>query len=274
MNVPGFIKSKSPAILTGIGLAAGVGALYFTYKKAPVISAILNDPNKTKKEKFFGVLKEGAIPIGLAAISGGCVIGGQYVAAVKTAKATQAAVTASTAAAVASKELRDFQTKTREIVGDEKFKEIKESIIEDQVERGTYSDICQPTNTIKCNGGGNTLWYDTRHDRWFRCAPQHIDNCIDEINTLISNQDYATVMDLYSAVGIKSPDDNARGECTDAKFGWTSYDQYSCTGRAQEIELVECKVVPHPETGELGRCFEIYPSPIYEPEKRARDSWG
>lgn len=259
MNVPGFIKSKSPAILTGIGLASGVGALYFTYKKAPVISAILNDPNKTKKEKFFGVLKEGAIPIGLAVISGGCVIGGQYVAAVKTAKATQAAVTASTAAAVASKELRDFQMKTREIVGDEKFKEIKEAVAEEKIENG-YSDICQPTNTIKCVGGGNTLWYDAWHDRWFRAAPQHVEKCIDEINDLIfDGQDYATVADVYSRIGVGIPEKGI-----DTEYGWSSRD--SMGGIADELELVECKAMPYPETGELGRYFEIYPSPIYKPD--------
>lgn len=251
MDVGKFVKSNTPSILTGISLASGAGALYFTYKCAPKVNDILSDKSLTKKERFIGVVKAAAVPIALTIISGGCSIGSLVENNHRIAASTAAA-------AVATRELREFHAKTKEVVGEETYKEIRQSIANDKAKETKKAEIIlEPTtevNHITAPGGGNQLWYDIRHDRWFRKSYAGVIESIKEFNKVVTSWDWSSFAELYTKLELKAP------ACDDI-VGWTSY---NCP---EGIHLVEDQTCIYPDTGETARVFDIEETPEVDPNE-------
>ncbi len=57
MSIEKALKANAPAILTGIGIVANFGAVYFTYKSSKKIAAVLADKSMTKEE-LLNILQE------------------------------------------------------------------------------------------------------------------------------------------------------------------------------------------------------------------------
>ena len=257
MGVSKFIKTNLPAILTGVSVVSTVGAVYFTYKKAPVISAVISDKSLTKGQKFLGVCKAGAIPIALTVISGGCGVGAQVINAHRLAVSAEQLTAATATAAIATKELKELSEKTKEVVGEEKFEEIKKDIVEDHIKQGT-GEVVEPvrvTNVehISTPGGGNTLWYDDRHDRWFRTSPANVNAAIKKFNDSLNSYDFSSLSELYCNLGLTAPP-------SDEHIGYTSY------ANREGINLASFDPTEYPETGEIARIFAIEQVPEIDPD--------
>lgn len=257
MGITKFIKANLPTILTGVSVASTVGAVYFTYKAAPKISAVIADDSLTKRQKFLGVCKAGAIPIALTVISGGTSIGAQAINAHRLAVSAEQLTAATATAAIATKELKELSEKTKEVVGEEKFEEIKKEIVEDHIKQGS-GEVVEPvrvTNVehISTPGGGNTLWYDDRHDRWFRTSPSNVDAAIKKFNAGLNSYDFSSLSELYCNLGLTAPP-------SDDHIGYTSY------ANREGINLASFDPTEYPETGEIARVFAIEQVPEIDPD--------
>lgn len=252
------LKKCAPFILTGLSVASTVGAVYFTYKKAPAISAVISDKSLTKGQRFIGVCKEGAIPLFLTALSGGCSVGAQIINS-HTIGTLTGQLTATTAtAAIATRELKELSDKTKEVVGEEKFKEIKQEIAKDHVANtsGKIEDV-HPTNVtqvehVNTPGNGNTLWYDLRHDRWFRTSPGNVNAAIKKFNDYIKAYDFSSYQELYCQLGLTAP-------TSDEHVGFTSWNN------PDGVALGELDTMEYPETGEVARVFYLENVPEFDP---------
>lgn len=259
------LKKCMPIILTGISVASTVGAVYFTYKKAPEISAVISDRSLTKGQRFINVCKVGAIPLFLTTLSGGCTIGAQVMNSRTITGLTGQLTTATATAAIATKELRELSDKTKEVVGEEKFKDIKEEIAKDRVANtsGRIEEVKDPVNVtqvehINTVGSGNTLWYDERHDRWFRTTPANVEAALKKFNHLIFAYDFGSYQELYCQLGLTAPP-------SDENIG------YTIQNHPDGVSLANFGTVEYPETGEVARIFAIQDVPEFNPDYEAGD---
>lgn len=247
MSIEKALKANAPAILTGIGIVANFGAVYFTYKSSKKIAAVLADKSMTRGQKFLGVVKAGALPLALSVISAGCSMG-SYTIQNQRLKQSQAQLATMTAtAAIATRELKEWREKTVDIVGEEKAREIQQGIVNDKV-KATKSINTEPVTEVShvatSLSGGNTLWYDERHDRWFRTALSNVQNAVSGMNDDLKAYDFVSHQELYSRIGIHAPD-------SDEHVGYTSY------SNPRGVELDEYLTCVYPETGETARILKL-----------------
>lgn len=247
MSIEKVLKANAPAILTGIGIVANFGAVYFTYKSSKKIAAVLADNSLTRGQKFLGVVKAGAIPLALSVISAGCSMGSYSIQnhRLKQSQAQLATMTAT--AAIATRELKEWREKTVDIVGEEKAREIQQEIVNDKV-INTKSFNTEPVTEVNhvatSLSGGNTLWYDERHDRWFRTSLDNVRNAVAGMNDDMRAYDFVSHSELYSRIGIHAPD-------CDQHVGYTSY------SNNRGIHLDEFNTCVYPETNEPARVLKL-----------------
>lgn len=256
-DIGAFAKTNMPSILTGIGLISEAGALYSMYKCADKINDVVSNPTLTKRQKFLGVMKAGAVPFILSAISGTCIVSAQIQCNQRIAALNQGLAASTAAAAVATRELREFHAKTKEVVGEEKYNEIRQGIADDRAKETKAEVILEPTtevNHISAPGGGNQLWYDIRHDRWFRKSYAGVIESIKSFNKVMSSWDQSSMAELYTKLELKAP------ACDDIVV-WTSH---NCP---EGIHLIEDQTCIYPDTGEPARVFAIDETPEINPEE-------
>lgn len=256
MSIEKALKANAPAILTGIGIVANFGAVYFTYKSSKKIAAVLADKSMTRGQKFLGVVKAGALPLALSVISAGCSMG-SYTIQNQRLKQSQAQLATMTAtAAIATRELKEWREKTVDIVGEEKAREIQQEIVNDKA-KATKSFNTEPVTEVShvatSLSGGNTLWYDERHDRWFRTSLDNVRKAVDNMNTDLRAYDFVAHSELYSEIGIHAP------YCDDY-MGYTSY------ANPSGIHLDEYLTCIYPETGETARVLKLKENLEFDPD--------
>ena len=128
-----------------------------------------------------------------AAISAGMTIAA--VIGVNHIGAKKAAAMAS-AYGLAEKALDEWKKKTKEVAGEEKTKEIRESIVRDRFDRSFPDPIIV--------GTGKFLCLDEHTSRFFRSTREDIREAVVSINEMIQHDGSASLTDFWRHIGLES----------------------------------------------------------------------
>lgn len=220
---PLMVKHE-PEILMSMGLVGLVSSIFLaanaTAKATKVVEEEryrLNKEKLTKTEIIKAVWKLYIPTAVLTVVSVPCVIAGNRVSSKRNA-ALAAAYTLSETA------LEEYQNKTKEIVGEKKEKEIRDSVSQDKVNKDY-----KPSSVLLTNGG-DSLFKDELSGRYFKSSWNAIQKAANELNQkAIAGSDITTVNDWFEALGLEPIDGMDH-------LGWRVYD-----GRGLiQIELGSC----------------------------------
>lgn len=193
------LGKRSPEILTAIGIAGMITTVALAVKATPKALELIEEKKEEEQVEQLSVVDtvkttwKCYIP---AAVTGtlsiGCVIGSLNISTRRTAALATAYKVAETA-------LTDYKDKIVEVVGEEKAKEIREKVVEEQVQR-------EPVNKkeIVYIGEGEVACRDLWTGREFSINPATIDIAMAEVNRRIVTDmsGGVPVNDFYELIGI------------------------------------------------------------------------
>lgn len=130
-----------------------------------------------------------------AAISAGMTVAA--VVGVNHIGAKKAAAMAS-AYGLAEKALDEWKKKTKEVAGEEKTKEIRESITRDHFDKSFV------TTPVIVGDGAKFLCLDQHSGRFFRSTREDIREAVVSINEAIQHDGYASLSDFWRHIGLES----------------------------------------------------------------------
>lgn len=225
-----FITKNSPVILTVTAAVGVVTAVAITAKVAPTAKEIIDDSKKQidileskdnlsdeekkeeKKEIIFETCKECAPLIVPPIIVTGLTIG-SIILSHKVNLRRQIAL--ATACDISNKALEEYQEKAKALLG-EKNEKLK---IRDEI-AGDYIAKNPPIESeIISTGHGDTLCFDPKSGRYFRCSPEIVKNVESKLNKKIFTLNYVPLNDLYYEIGLEPID---LGE----DIGWNVMDSF------------------------------------------------
>lgn len=183
------VTEKSPEILVGFGLAGMLTSTVLAVKATPKALDILEEEEDlTNLEKVKKTWKC-YIPatVGYCA-SAACII------AATTTKSRRHAVLAG-AYKVSETAFLEYRSKVKEMIGEEKEKEVRDSIARDRVED-------RPV-LINRAGKGGYLCYDMLSGRYFESDIDKIQKVVNEMNYKLLNDNILSLNEFYFELGIK-----------------------------------------------------------------------
>lgn len=201
-NVVNAISDKSPEILIGFGLAGMLTSTVLAAKATPKALDILEQEDRelSKVDKVKLTWKCYApAAIGYCA-SAACIIGANSVNSKRNAVLAGAYKISEAA-------LLEYRDKVTEVLGEEKEKEIRDSIAEDRVRK------TERKGEVIIAGKGDTLCYDMHSGRYFKSNMDEIKRKLNEINYKLMQDNILSVNDFYDQIGLDPIN-------TGYDFGW------------------------------------------------------
>lgn len=191
-NVINKVSEKSPEILVGIGLAGMLTSTVLAVKATPKALDILaqEDEELTNIEKVKKTWK-----CYIPATIGYCTSAACIIAATSTHNKRNAVLAG--AYKLSESALLEYRNKVVEVVGEEKEKEIRDSIAQDRVEH-------QPV--VTCLGKGDYLCYDMLSGRYFKSDIDKIQKVVNEMNYKLLNDNILSLNEFYYELGMKATD--------------------------------------------------------------------
>lgn len=190
------VIKHSPEILTGIGIIGSVTSVILAVKITPKVITKIQKLEKdniklTKKDIVKLCWKDYAPIAALEIMSIGCIIGGNSINLKRNAAL-------GAAYAMSEKALIKYKDKVIETIGEKEEQKIREKIHEDDIKNNP------PTQgTIILTQNGNTLFRDEISGRYFRSDMITINKVINKLNEKINHQDYVSLNELYSELGLE-----------------------------------------------------------------------
>lgn len=195
-------KAYSPDILTGMAVAGVVSTTVLgakaTIKAVRLVDKSNNERNSAGLEPMSSkqVVKltwRGYVPTAvLATVTVSAILGANTVSNRRNAALVGLY-------SMTERNLKEYQDKVVEFMGEEKAKEIKESITDDKIKENPVSET-----TIIHTGGGDVLCYDELSGRYFNSSKNKIDSAINDLNKLMLNTYTASLNEYYEAIGLPS----------------------------------------------------------------------
>lgn len=201
-NVVNAISDKSPEILIGFGLAGMLTSTVLAVKATPKALDILEQEDRelSKVDKVKLTWKCYApAAIGYCA-SAACIIGANSVNSKRNAVLAGAYKISEAA-------LLEYRDKVTEVLGEDKEKEIRDSIAEDRVRK------TERKGEVIVAGKGDTLCYDMHSGRYFKSNMDEIKRKLNEINYKLMQDNILSVNDFYDQIGLDPIN-------TGYDFGW------------------------------------------------------
>ena len=193
-NVVNTISDKSPEILIGFGLAGMLTSTVLAVKATPKALDILaeqEDRELSKVDKVKLTWKCYApAAIGYCA-SAACIIGANSVNTKRNAVLAGAYKISESA-------LLEYRDKVKEVIGEEKEKEIHAKIAEDR-------RCKEPENqgNVILTGKGDVLCYDMYSGRYFKSEMDEINAILNELNYKLMQDNLLALNDFYDALGLQ-----------------------------------------------------------------------
>lgn len=193
-NVVNTISDKSPEILIGFGLAGMLTSTVLAAKATPKALKILEDEEPysgrlSKVDKVKLTWKCYAPAAVGYCVSAACIIGANSVNVKRNAVLAGAYKLSETA-------LLEYRDKVTEVLGEEKEKEIRDSIAEDRVNKA------ERKGEVIIAGKGDTLCYDMHSGRYFKSNMDEIKRKLNEINYKLMQDNILSVNDFYDQIGL------------------------------------------------------------------------
>ena len=194
------VTEKSPEILVGFGLAGMLTSTVLAVKATPKALDILaqEEEDLTNFEKVKKTWK-----CYVPAAVGYCVSAACIVAATSTQSKRHAVLAG--AYKVTETAFIEYRGKVKEMIGEEKEKEVRDSIAKDRVED-------KPV-IINRSGKGDFLCYDMLSGRYFESDIDKIQKVVNEMNYKLLNDNILSLNEFYYELGIK-------GTSYGAEQGW------------------------------------------------------
>lgn len=193
-NVVNTISDKSPEILIGFGLAGMLTSTVLAVKATPKALDILaeqEDRELSKVDKVKLTWKCYApAAIGYCA-SAACIIGANSVNTKRNAVLAGAYKLSESA-------LLEYRDKVKEVIGEEREKEIHAKIAEDR-------RCKEPENqgNVILTGKGDVLCYDMYSGRYFKSEMDEINGILNELNYKLMQDNLLALNDFYDALGLQ-----------------------------------------------------------------------
>lgn len=193
-NVVNTISDKSPEILIGFGLAGMLTSTVLAVKATPKALDILaeqEDRELSKVDKVKLTWKCYApAAIGYCA-SAACIIGANSVNTKRNAVLAGAYKISESA-------LLEYRDKVKEVIGEEREKEIHAKIAEDR-------RCKEPENqgNVILTGKGDVLCYDMYSGRYFKSEMDEINAILNELNYKLMQDNLLALNDFYDALGLQ-----------------------------------------------------------------------
>lgn len=193
-----FIDKNRSSIFIGAGLASMLSGSVIGMIVTPAAVEKLKEEEEKQPLTFWGkvkiLAKYYAIPGTLIAGGTGLVIGGHCVD-----KKAQAAL--ATVASMSEAALGEYKGKLKELVGEEKAKEVEKEIDEKKLETKIAAE---PTPYIYETGHGSYLCYDSFCDRFFRSSKEYIMAAQNDCNKeMLDSMGYCALNELYFRIGLR-----------------------------------------------------------------------
>lgn len=197
-----FSIDNSPAILTAIGVVGTLSTAYLTGKASYKANELMEDeaerrmiagmedepwPTKEKVELVWKLYlpAAGSMVITLSAIIGANRISSRRAAGLAAAYS------------LSERAFSEYKEKVVEKVGEKKEQSYRDEVARDRLEKNPVND-----NTVLITDNGEVLCYDHFTGRYFKSSMEALKSAENEVNSLILNQGYASVSDLYDILGL------------------------------------------------------------------------
>lgn len=198
MKIAGkFLEKHGPKILTGLGIAGFVTSTFLAVKATPKAVKALDEKKRelnTEKLPAKEVVKTTwklylpAVSTGL--VSAGCVIGA-------TAMSTHQTAVLATAYAVSDTALKEYRAKTKEVVGEEKEKLIRDEIAKERIRNTPYN-----SSEVIMTNKPDSLCLETFSNRYFMSNIEKLRQIENILNRRMLDDMYLSVNDWYDEIGL------------------------------------------------------------------------
>ena len=217
------LNKHKPAILTGMGIAAGVTSTVLAVKETPKALESIKIAEEEKGEKLtkMEVVKvtwKHYIPAITTGITAGvCVIGANAVHNKRSAALATACQISATA-------LNEDKEKTLETVGEEAEKQIREKIVKDKEKKNeTKATEKGDSHAVILSDDGEVIFREPISNQEFRSSKEQVKEVQNDLNgQMIDGDMYISLNEFLSALNLRNHD---LGE----DIGWTVNDRISIT---------------------------------------------
>lgn len=191
-----LVADNSPAILTAMGVAGTITAMYLTGKASFKAGHILSEesPHLDIKEKTALVWKEYIPAVGTGAVAVVCIVGSNRISN-RRAAALAAAYT------VSERAWAEYKDKVVERIGAQKEQKVRDEVAQDQVDRNPVS-----SKEVIVVGNGDVLCYDSITGRYFQSNVEAIRKAVNDINRTVLHNMYASLYEFYDLIGLPPTD--------------------------------------------------------------------
>jgi len=128
-------------------------------------------------------------------LSIGCIFGANHINKVRMLQLAGAY-------ALSRKELKEYKDKVKETIGDKKFNELSDSIVQDKILKNPPTEANTITPNMS-NVPNLSLWYDDFSDRYFYSNADYIRRAETEANVQLNKYRELSPNDIYNLLGIK-----------------------------------------------------------------------
>lgn len=199
----GFVKEHSPEILISTGVVGMATSTVLAVRATPKALQLIREKEEelgvvelTKKELVEATWKQYIPAVGVGAVSAACIVLG-------TSKNIKRNAALATVYALSENTLKEYQRKTREIVGVDKAREIESEVAKARVvKRETVIAETRDSEYVIHTGNGDTLVYDSLSGRYFRSSRNAIEAAVNCVNKQLNEEYTASVNDFYNELDI------------------------------------------------------------------------
>lgn len=199
-----FTKEHNPEILVGLGVVGMMSSTVLAVKATPKALDIMEDKKAdmgvtylTRKEIAQATWKLYAPSVGVGLASAACIILG-------TSKSIKRNTALATVYALSESTLREYKSKAKEMLGEEKAKELDREVSKARVRNREVTTVIETEGSeyIHHTGNGDTLVYDSLSGRYFRSSRNAIEAAVNSINKSLLNDYVMTINEFYNELGV------------------------------------------------------------------------
>lgn len=194
------LLDNSPALLTGLGVTGTLTVAYLTGKASFKAARIIERENsihgvfEDPREKFKNDVKL-VWRLYIPAVAGAITTCGCIIMANRIGMRRAAAVAA--AYSISEKAIAEYKEKVVEKLGENKERELRDEIAQEQVTRNPASD-----REVIVAGSGEVLCYEAFTGRYFKSDMETLKKAQNDVNYLVLNDSYASLTDFYNRIDL------------------------------------------------------------------------
>lgn len=197
-----FMKERSPELLISAGVVGMATSTVLAVKATPKAMDLIEDKKSelgvtylTKKEVVEATWKQYIPSAGMGVVSAVCIVLG-------TTKNVRRNTALATVYAISENTLKEYQRKTKEIVGEEKAREIDREVAKARVIQRPSVIETRDSEYIHSTGNGDTLIYDSLSGRYFRSSVNAVERAVNALNKNLLDDYTASLNEFYNELDI------------------------------------------------------------------------